>query len=397
MSGRFGQVRRSFLLFLLLLTLPLSLYAQSRHFKDDKTKGVSADCVATTPGAGPVSVPDEPIPGGPGDYATIFWGIQWDGPLYTMADGTCHTLGWPRNPISAAIDPACTAAGNQMLTNEYVIACQHGNAVAARAARTFCLNALRKGVFGVTVDGSNGPTAVDDCNELTDANGNPTAATPPGGPVATFRTVHILPTAGGCGFQIIAKNRGGADGLDFKGDGPGGCPSHDIGVLGGHNMVLTSSVDMLHSYFVQIDPQGQSTGTLTFKAWRKGNTGPTQDCSFTVPITTNLTTLHNSICDGFNITCASLGANAAAVLRQDSHSRFKNLYPVNNMVEISNAGDKLEVVEVSSTNGVPQIYSETSDQAIVPVLNPWGVALLILTLLLSSLWMVRRHRLLNRS
>jgi hypothetical protein len=211
-----------------------------------------------------------------------------------------------------------------------------------------------------------------------------------------FRNVQIRPTPSTCGFEIAPKMNGGANGLAFQPFPPSQvCNRNNIAVWFGMN-ALTGSTDMLHSYFVQIDPQGQSSGTLTFRAWRKGNTGPTQDCTFTVPVTTNLTTLHNNICDGFNITCASLGANAAAVLRQDSHSRFKNLYPVNNLVEINNAGDRLEVVEISSTNSVPVIYSETSDQVDVPVLNPWGVALLILTLLLSSLWLIRRQRLFNR-
>jgi hypothetical protein len=411
MSGRFAEIRRSVLLFLLLLTLPLSLYAQSRHYKDDKLYGASAHCTTATPVAGMINVKDEPILSSP-EFATIFWFIQYDASSIYALNTTCvdapgGIVGWPYSPASrngagggtgSNCDSGSGAGSGRLVAGEIAIACQHGYAVAARAARTFCLNALGRG-FNVQVGGVTAtPDAAGEalCKGIANEYGSPSA--PP-----AFPNVTIQPPGGGnsCGFKIVSKSKGGADGLEFQ-PHPGNCK--DIGVLGGANAVLTSSVDMLHFYYVQVDPQLQSSGTLTFKLWRRGNTGPTQDCTFNVNLTPNVATLHDNIRDGFNNTCASVGARANRTNRQDSHSRFKDLpasaggYPVADIVEINNAGAKLELVEVSSTNSVPLIYTETSDAPFpdVPVLNPWGVALLVLTLLLSSLWLVRRHRLHTR-
>jgi hypothetical protein len=408
MMDRFGGVRRSLPLFLVLLALPLCAYAQSGHFPDIIVYpgGPTAHCTATYGGPANINVPDGLLPlGAASDFANVFWTVSYNGSIYIL-NGTCLNSAWPWEPIDSAgagspIPVACGAGGTTSSPPVKAINCMRGIDVAARSAKAFCFNAFGR------FNASGGLVQVNSVN-----TGNVDTAVTPGNVLAVcggiasgaWTSVKIQPGGGGsCGFKITPQVNAGAQGLAFSPHPPGRCT-----VEGNHvvtNLMESSFTDMLHFYYVQVDPQGQSTGNLTFKLWKKGNTGSTEDCSFSVGLTTNLATLHDSIRDGFNSgTCQSqVGAHARHRTFQETQSPFKSQYAqaIPDIVEIDNAGSKLEFVRISSdlaSNSQPVVYAETSDTPQhVPILNPWGVALMVLALLISTFWLVRRQRLPNRA
>jgi hypothetical protein len=177
---------------------------------------------------------------------------------------------------------------------------------------------------------------------------------------------------------------------------------------------------MLNHYIVQVDPAGQSGGTFTFKLWAKGNNNlNSPDCTFSVPFNSNSDTLHAAIADGLNGTnptsCVGLqlvankktlkddsdfagavGPNPRLPLGDSSDNINSPGVPIYNSgpyVVIENAGAKLQNVQVASSNQATFVRAETSNKALIgnPTLSPWGVALLALMILISSLWFFRKR------
>jgi hypothetical protein len=426
MAGRFAGIKRCLPLFLVLVAIPLSGFAQSRHYPNDKTHpggAATADCAATTSlavdcggvAANCNNMPDEPLPSGGGKANFFFLSVSYNGRRFDLGSTTCYTapLAWPFDPKtadSAGVTPSGTGCNAGAGINSGVlsasildIACQRGVAVSRRIAKTFCYNALGRGrpgsagtspppTYTVKVDNSDLPASEADCASIADANGNPIPATP-------FTALTIQPDDSPgpkCGFKIAPKVTAGADGLGFTPFPPGPCPGPTV--FGSLSMVQTITPDMNRFLYIQVDPQGQTTGNLTFKLWQHGNQTSTSDCSFTVNLTTNTATLHNDIVTGFNQTCSSLGAHANRNSPQNTRSPFIDLYPGPDIVWVTNAANTLEAVQISSTNPQAILRADSSDvPERVPVLSPWGIGLMVAALLLSSLWLVRRQRRLHRA
>jgi hypothetical protein len=231
------------------------------------------------------------------------------------------------------------------------------------------------------------PATANDCAAITSGNWDVAAD-----------SMKILDACGGTGFEINPSpgiNRG----LRFK--SIGGCKVNGVLTAGGA-APQTVDTDMLNFYFLQIDPQGQSTGNITIKLWNKGNTTITPDDTRTVPVSSNATTLANAIVTALNASTTGIHAgfvSSPQASRSFFHNETVNAFvPGIPIVEVNNAGAKLELVQVSSGNIPVVINNSTEDSfAPVPILNPWGMTLLVLVILLSTAWLIRRRNLLKRA
>jgi hypothetical protein len=374
MSFRSVCVRQCVPLILLIsLAVPATAFAQASLFFPNNKGG----CGSVT-NVGPLTSPTR-------SFIRVAYGFRTSPRYFDLgsvcSDPTVDTFGEPfsNQPCPGS---GCSSVGGICLDQLSSNQCFTGEDQARRTVKALCYQASSMPLtYSLAVPPGGTP-----CSTIVN-----TAA-------ATVNITDLQPAS--CGFTISkdAENDGtGPNGTHLVFSDILNYPSlaNFCQLLGLYQSFTSFSmvVDMMDRYYVQVDPQGVTSGSLTINA--QDEVGAV--CTFTVPLPNpvNNVILHNAIRDGFKNTCrltASVYSGPG-----DSDSLFKSSYNSGiPLVLVANARTSLHSVELSGPDNV-LISNETSGSALgVPVLRPWGVGLLVLALLVCSLWLVRRQRFLHR-
>lgn len=167
----------------------------------------------------------------------------------------------------------------------------------------------------------------------------------------------------------------------------------------------TIGTDMRPQYLLSVLPNGV-LGPVNFSVFHtQGGSNPR---TFSVNVTSALASdpiaLHNAIASGFE----GLGLGLTA-LTYDNGLRAREVSPIfrtaGAFVRIPNAGVKVSQIDVTGAWDATQqkgqdIEAETGEAGLgnphIPTLNPLGLALLVVVLLLSGLWLLRRRQSLSQ-
>jgi len=158
--------------------------------------------------------------------------------------------------------------------------------------------------------------------------------------------------------------------------------------------------DLLPRVLVQVRPNGVD-GTVTVRVTH--NQGGQNPRTFAVSTGSfgDTTSLHNAFRDGFNNLGLGLIAETRTAAEAATYSWSPETLAGASFVRILNADTqqiiRVEVDGVQGPSGTGQIVTtETNTDPPppppIPTLSPWGMGIVVLMLLLSGLWVLRRRQ-----